>query len=148
MTDLTGKVVVVTGGNSGIGKQAALELAQMGAHVVIAARNPQKAAAAVDEIRARAATEKVETMPIDLASFASVHAFAKQFAAAHGRCDVLLNNAGLINGKRRVTEDGHEMTFQVNHLSHFLLTNLLREQLAAAHAARRQRRVGSAQDGG
>jgi NAD(P)-dependent dehydrogenase (short-subunit alcohol dehydrogenase family) len=135
--DLSDKVAVVTGGNSGIGKQTALELAQLGAHVVIAARNPQKAAAAVDDIRARTgAGERVETMPIDLASFASVRAFADRFAAAHHRCDILVNNAGLIRYKRVLTEDGHETTFQVNHLGHFLLTNLLHDTMMRSAPAR------------
>jgi NAD(P)-dependent dehydrogenase (short-subunit alcohol dehydrogenase family) len=135
--DLSGKVVVVTGGNSGIGKQAALELAGMGANVVIAARNPQKAGAAVKEIQAATgAGSRVETIPIDLASFASVRAFADAFTASHERLDVLLNNAGLVLRKREVTEDGHEMQFQVNHLSHFLLTHLLRDYLTKSEPSR------------
>ncbi len=89
--NLDGKVVVVTGGNSGIGKQAALELAGMGATVVIAARNPQKAAAAVNEIRgATNAGDRVDTIPIDLTSFASVRAFVDAFTARHDQLDVLL----------------------------------------------------------
>ena len=137
MTDLGGKVVVVTGGNSGIGKQAALELAGMGATVVIAARNPQKASAAVDEIRhATNAGDRVETIPIDLTSFASVRAFVDAFTAQHDQLDVLLNNAGLLLRERAVTEDGHETQFQTNHLAHFMLTQLLRPQLEKAGDAR------------
>src|SRR5205085_134561 len=133
MTDLAGKVVVITGGNSGIGKETAVELARMGAHVVIAARNPTRAAAAVKEIKERTrAGDRVETMPLDLASFASVRAFAD----AHDRLDILVNNAGGWLGKRIVTADGHESQFQVNHLSHFLLTNLLRERLVRSAPAR------------
>ena len=135
--DLTGKVVIITGANSGIGKQAALELAGMGANVVIAARNASKAAAAVKEIQAQThAGERVETLPIDLASFASVRAFADAFTASHDRLDVLMNNAGLVLSKREVTEDGHEMQFQVNHLSHFMLTHLLRDALAKSEPSR------------
>ena len=137
MTDLAGKVAVVTGGNSGIGKEAAVGIARQGAHVVIAARNPTKAAAALTEIETRAdARGRVESIPIDLASFASVHAFAEAFNAKHDRLDVLLNNAGLVMQKRVVTVDGHETQFQVNHLSHFLLTNLLGAALAQAAPAR------------
>jgi len=137
MTDLAGKVVVITGGNSGIGKETAVELARMGARVVIAARNPTRAAAAVKEIRERAgAGDRVETMPLDLASFASVRAFAGAFTDAHDRLDVLVNNAGGWLGKRIVTADGHESQFQVNHLSHFLLTNLLRDRLVRSAPAR------------
>ncbi|HYL51056.1 MAG TPA: SDR family oxidoreductase [Acidimicrobiia bacterium] len=137
MSDLAGKVVVITGGNSGIGKETAVELARMGARVVIAARNPTRAAAAVKEIKERTgAGDRVETMPLDLASFASVRAFAGAFTDAHDRLDVLVNNAGGWLGKRIVTADGHESQFQVNHLSHFLLTNLLRERLVRSAPAR------------
>jgi NAD(P)-dependent dehydrogenase (short-subunit alcohol dehydrogenase family) len=136
-TDLTGKIAVVTGGNSGIGKQTALELATMGAHVVIAARNAEKAAAAVAEIAPRTgAGGNVTTIPIDLASFASVRAFAGEFRARHDRLDILVNNAGLVLSHRRVTEDGHEAQFQINHLGHFLLTYLLADLLARAAPAR------------
>jgi NAD(P)-dependent dehydrogenase (short-subunit alcohol dehydrogenase family) len=135
--DLDGKIAVVTGGNSGIGKETAVALANLGATVVIAARNATKAAAAVKEIQERTgAGERVRTMPIDLASFASVHAFATAFTGAYDRCDILCNNAGLVLRKRIETEDGHESTFQINHLSHFLLTNLLREHLARSDSAR------------
>jgi NAD(P)-dependent dehydrogenase (short-subunit alcohol dehydrogenase family) len=137
VSDLTGKVAIVTGGNSGIGKEAAVGIAQAGAHVVIAARNPAKAAAARTEIETRAdARGRVETIPIDLASFASVREFVAAFGAKHHRVDVLLNNAGLVLRKRDVTVDGHEMQFQVNHLGHFLLTNLLHDALANGAPAR------------
>jgi retinol dehydrogenase-12 len=136
VTDLAGQVAVITGGNSGIGKETAVDLAAMGAHVIIAARNPAKAAAAVNEIKHRVAGANVEHMALDLASFASVRAFADAFTARFDRCDVLANNAGATLRSRIVTEDGHESQFQVNHLSHFLLTALLHEQLVAAPAAR------------
>jgi len=135
VTDLNGQVAVVTGGNSGIGKETAVELAGMGAHVIIAARNPAKAAAAVKELLHRAPGATVEHLPLDLASFASVREFADTFKARFDRLDVLVNNAGASLRKRSVTDDGHETQFQVNHLSHFLLTALLRDQLAAAPAA-------------
>ena len=135
--DLSGKVVVVTGGNSGIGKEAAIGIARAGAHVVVAARNPTKAAAAVAEIEQSAdAKGRVETIPIDLASFASVRDFAKAFTAKHDRLDVLLNNAGLVLRQRVVTGDGHETQFQVNHLGHFLLTELLHDKLVRSAPAR------------
>ena len=136
MSDLTGQVAVVTGGNSGIGKETAVELAGMGAHLIIAARNPTKAAAAVQEVLDRKPGAAVETLPLDLASFASVHAFAGAFTARFDHLDILVNNAGGSLAKRTVTEDGHETQFQVNHLSHFLLTSLLRDTLLAAPAPR------------
>jgi NAD(P)-dependent dehydrogenase (short-subunit alcohol dehydrogenase family) len=136
VTDLTGQVAVITGGNSGIGKETAAALAGMGAYVIVAARNPQKAAAAVQELRARVPEGKVEHIPLDLASFASVRTFAASFTERFDRCDVLVNNAGASLRTRSVTEDGHETQFQVNHLSHFLLTALLRPAIDAAPAGR------------
>jgi len=137
VTTLAGKVAVVTGGNSGIGKEAAIGIARAGARVVIAARNPAKAAAALAEVETRAdARGRVETIPIDLASFASVRAFADAFTAEHEQLDILLNNAGGVLRKRVVTADGHETQFQVNHLGHFLLTNLLHDALARGAPAR------------
>ena len=108
----------------------------MGAQVIIAARNPKKAAAAIKEIEQRVPDGKLEHIPLDLASFASVHAFADAFTSRFDHLDVLVNNAGLTVNKRKVTEDGHETQFQVNHLSHFLLTGLLHDRLMAAPAAR------------
>jgi NAD(P)-dependent dehydrogenase (short-subunit alcohol dehydrogenase family) len=129
---MQGRVAVVTGGNSGIGKETAVALAEMGAHVIIAARNPAKAAAAVKEVQERAAGASVEHLPLDLASFASVRGFAGAFSERAEELDVLVNNAGLVLRSRTETDDGHETQFQVNHLSHFLLTNLLREPLERA----------------
>jgi NAD(P)-dependent dehydrogenase (short-subunit alcohol dehydrogenase family) len=134
--DLDGRTIIVTGGNSGIGKEAAAELTAMGATVVVAARNRAKGEAAVAEIKQRAARGTVELADLDLASSASIRAFADGFLATHDRLDVLLNNAGLTLRKRRVTADGFEMTFGVNHLGHFLLTSLLRERLVASAPAR------------
>ncbi len=129
---MQGKVAVITGGNSGIGKETAVALADMGAHVIIAARNPSKAAAAVKEVRDRVPGANVEHLPLDLASFASVRVFAGAFAERSDALDVLVNNAGAILRSRTETDDGHETQLQVNHLSHFLLTNLLREPLTRA----------------
>jgi NAD(P)-dependent dehydrogenase (short-subunit alcohol dehydrogenase family) len=136
VTPLDGKVAVITGGNSGIGKETAAALSAMGAHVIVAARNPTKAAAAIAEIKQRVPDGMVEHVPLDLASFASVHAFADTYTARFGQLDVLVNNAGGTLAKRTVTEDGHETQFQVNHLSHYLLTRLLMDQLQAAPQAR------------
>jgi NAD(P)-dependent dehydrogenase (short-subunit alcohol dehydrogenase family) len=134
---LDGKVAVVTGGNSGIGKETVVALAGMGSQVVIAARNAAKAAAALDEVRQRTGTgDRVDTMPLDLASFAAVQAFSRAFHDRHDRLDILVNNAGIILRKREVTVDGHELQFQVNHLSHFLLTALLHDRLVGGATAR------------
>ena len=134
--DLGGRTVVITGANSGIGQEAAVELAAMGATVVVAARNRAKGEAAVAEIKRRSRRDAVELASLDLASIASIHAFTDEFLANHERLDVLLNNAGLTLRKRQETADGFEMTFGVNHLGHFLLTALLRDRLVASAPSR------------
>jgi NAD(P)-dependent dehydrogenase (short-subunit alcohol dehydrogenase family) len=134
--DLRGRTVVVTGGNSGIGKEAAVDLAGMGARVVIAARNRAKGEAALAEVASRSGSDTVELANLDLASKASIRAFADDFLASHDQLHVLLNNAGLTLRKRAETADGFEMVFGVNHLGHFLLTELLRDRLVASAPAR------------
>ena len=127
---------VVTGGNSGIGKETALGLARLGWQVVIAVRNPTKGADAVDHLRRASGNDAVTATALDLASFASVRACATSLLDTHERVDVLVNNAGLVVHRRQVTEDGNELQFQVNHLGPFLLTSLLRDRLVASAPAR------------
>ena len=120
------RVVVVTGGSDGIGAAAARMLASRGDEVVIVGRSP-------DKTRAVAAETGAEGHVADFTRLDQVRDLARELRARHSRVDVLLNNAGLIAGPQRtVTPDGHELTFQVNHLAGFLLTMLLREPLAAA----------------
>ena len=133
---LDGKVVLITGGNAGVGKETAVGLAARGAHVVITSRNQQRGADAVADIRARSGNDAVEVMPLDLASIPSIHDFARDFLARSERLDVLIDNAGLVMGQRTETEDGFETTFGVNHLGHFLLTNLLLDRLRASAPSR------------
>ena len=136
--ELRDRVIVITGGNAGIGKETAVGLAQKGATVVITARNQQRGAAALEEIRGRTGRddERLVVMPLDLASFASIRAFASDLLDRSDRLDVLVNNAGLVLRQRRETADGFEMTFGVNHLGHFLLTDLLLDRLRAGESAR------------
>ncbi len=136
MTDMTGKTVLITGGNTGLGLETAVALATMGASVVITARNAEKGEAARKEIIERSGTTDIEVMSLDLASFASIRAFAEAFLASHARLDVLVNNAGLIVSERTETEDGFETTFGVNHLGPFLLTDLLLDRIKASAPAR------------
>ena len=131
-----GKTVVVTGGNAGIGKETAVALAREGARVIITARDPAKGAAAVDDIIARGGSTTVEQMHLDLASLASIRDFAGALAAQTDRLSVLINNAGVILRRRQTTIDGFEMTFGVNHLGHFLLTELLHDLLERAAPSR------------
>jgi len=133
---LDGKVVLITGGNAGVGKETAVGLAARGAHVVITSRNQQRGAGAVADIRARSGNDAVEVMPLDLASLPSIHDFARDFLARSERLDVLIDNAGLVMGQRTETEDSFETTFGVNHLGHFLLTNLLLDRLRASAPSR------------
>lgn len=133
--NIENKTVLITGGNSGIGKATALELARRGARVTITARDGTKGMAAAADIATGAGTE-VEVEELDLASLDSVRAFAGRFADAHDRLDVLINNAGVMTGKRIETQDGFEWTLAVNHLGPFLLTNLLTELLVASAPAR------------
>jgi NAD(P)-dependent dehydrogenase (short-subunit alcohol dehydrogenase family) len=136
MGEMTGKTVVITGGNTGIGKEAAVGLAGLGARVVITSRNEERGRAARDEIAGRTGNAQVEVMPLDLASFQSIRSFASEVLDRFDGPDVLVNNAGLILLRRRETQEGFEETFGVNHLGHFLLTDLLLERLQASAAAR------------
>jgi NAD(P)-dependent dehydrogenase (short-subunit alcohol dehydrogenase family) len=108
----------------------------MGAQVTITSRDAERGRVAVDDIRARSGRSDVAVLPLDLAQLASVRELATSFAARHDMLDVLVNNAGLVLRTRRETVDGYEMTFQVNHLGHFLLTLQLRDRLIAARPSR------------
>ncbi len=134
--DLSGKTIVVSGGNSGIGYQAALELARKGARVVLACRDSVKAVRTVEAIRGTHPGAHVESMELDLASLVSVRDFAKAFLERHDALHVLCNNAGVMAIPRRVTADGFEMQLGTNHLGHFALTGLLLDRLLATDGAR------------
>src|SRR3954465_5149720 len=134
--DMTGKLVLITGGNAGIGKETAVGLASKGAHVVFTSRDATRGADALAEIKQRSGNDAVDGRTLDLASLASVRESAAAFLDRYDRLDVLIDNAGLVLASRSVTEDGYETTFQVNHLGHFLLTELLRDRLVASAPAR------------
>ncbi|HMF03535.1 MAG TPA: SDR family oxidoreductase [Acidimicrobiia bacterium] len=136
MADLSGRVIVITGGNTGIGKEAAVGLASQGGRVVITSRNEERGRAARDEIAERSGNEDVDVMSLDLASFGSIRSFAGDVLDRFDRLDVLVDNAGLIHRRRTQTEQGFETTFGVNHLGHFLLTDLLLDRLHASAPAR------------
>jgi NAD(P)-dependent dehydrogenase (short-subunit alcohol dehydrogenase family) len=132
---LQGKTCLVTGATSGIGAVTALELARLGATVVVAGRNAAKCAARVEAIQ-RQTGARVESVVADLASQDQVRRMASDVANRFPRLDVLVNNAGTYLFERTLTPERLEKTFAVNYLSHFLLTNLLREPLAASPSAR------------
>ena len=123
--NLTGKIVVITGANSGLGLESTKAIAAKGATVVMACRNIQKAEGAKAEVLAAQPNAKLDVMQLDNASLDSVRAFAEAFKAKYDRLDILLNNAGLMAIPRTLTEDGFEMQLGVNHLGHFALTGLL-----------------------
>ncbi len=133
---MDGRTVLITGGNSGIGKETAVALATEGASVTFTTRNLDNGANSLAEIRDRSSSDTVDVMELDLAHLASVREFTTRYADTHDHVDVLINNAGLMLGSRRETLDGYEMTFQVNHLGPFLLTTSLRDLLVAGDAAR------------
>ncbi len=133
---MEGKIVLITGGTSGIGKAAATALAAMGAEVVVTGRNRARGEAALGEIRRTSGSEKVSLMLADLAVQAEVRKLADNFRERHDRLDVLVNNAGLIQSRRKETPDGIELTLAVNHLAPFLLTNLLLDLLEKSAPSR------------
>jgi len=134
--DQTGRTAVVTGANSGLGFETALELARHGAHVVLACRDPGRGNDALGRVRAGAPGAEVELAPLDLADLASVRSFADAYAGGHEGLDMLVNNAGVMAIPRRETADGFEMQLGTNHLGHFALTGLLLASLLARPGAR------------
>jgi len=134
--DLSGKTVIVTGGNSGLGYQAALQLAAKGADTILACRDPKRAGAAAEAICEGHPDARVEAMELDLASLASIKRFAAEIARTRDRLDALCNNAGVMALPRRKTADGFEMQLGTNHLGHFALTGALLEQLLATPGSR------------
>jgi retinol dehydrogenase-12 len=132
---MKGKLCVVTGANSGIGLVTVRELAERGAEVVLVCRDERKGRVALDEVRSAIPDARLDLALADFASLAEVRRLAARLAA-RGRLDVLVNNAGLMLSERRLTVDGFETTFAVNHLAPFLLTNLLLDVLRASAPAR------------
>lgn len=130
------KICIVTGANSGIGKVTARELAKMGATVVMVCRSQERGQAAQAEIKAASHNDSVDLMLADLSSQAAIRRLAQSFKEKYQQLDVLVNNAGAVFMQRRLSEDGLEMTFALNHLGYFLLTNLLLDVIKASAPAR------------
>jgi retinol dehydrogenase-12 len=137
MADLQDKIILVTGATSGIGEVTARELARQGAHVVILARNRQKAERTQQAIVAATGNQRVDIVLADLSVLQQVRDVAAQLHDKYSRLDVLVNNAGLMFGsERELSADGYEMTLATNHLGPFLLTSLLLDLLQKSPAAR------------
>ena len=135
-TNLAGKTVIITGANTGIGLETAVDLSRRGARVIMACRNEEKGQKAVEMVITRSQNKDVVFSQVDLASLKSVRAFSARMLEEEPHIDILINNAGVMIPPYTKTEDGFELQFGVNHLAHFLLTNLLLERLKEAPAAR------------
>jgi NAD(P)-dependent dehydrogenase (short-subunit alcohol dehydrogenase family) len=133
---LTDKIALVTGASSGIGKITARELARLGAHVVMVCRNAKKAAETRKEIIAQTGNENVTLLVADLALMQDVKRCAAEFNAQFPKLDILVNNVGMMPGKRTLTAEGFEISWATNHLASFLLTNLVIDKMVAADSAR------------
>lgn len=135
--NMHGKIILITGGTAGIGKETARSLQRMGAHVVIVGRNPEKTERVVAELSGQNHDGgKVEGMVADLSSIAEIRRLAEEFKSRFNRLDVLVNNAGTYFNQRLESVDGFEMTFALNHLSYFYLTYLLLDMIKASSPAR------------
>lgn len=133
---LEGKTIVITGGNTGIGKETAVDLAARGAKVIIGCRNLEKGQAAVQEIQTRSGNGNVFVEKLDLSALASVRQFANGILKNESHLDILINNAGVMGCPYQITEDGLEMQFGVNHIGHFLLTLLLLDLMKKSGSSR------------
>ncbi|MGN7358536.1 SDR family oxidoreductase [Paenibacillus sp. SAF-054] len=130
------KIAVVTGANSGMGLASTVALAKQGAEVIMVCRNEQRGQEALAAAIRQSGSKQIRLMLCDLGKLSSIRAFAQEFTEHYPMLDVLLNNAGVVMIKRQETADGFEMDLGVNHLGHFLLTNLLLDPLCASSQGR------------
>ncbi|MHA1122998.1 MAG: SDR family oxidoreductase [Candidatus Heimdallarchaeota archaeon] len=130
------KICIVTGANSGVGKETAKQLAELDAQVIMVVRNEEKGRLALEEIKAETGKTSLDLMICDFASQKSIRDFAKKFKEKYKRLDILVNNHGTMPSKKILTEDGIESAFAINHLGYFLLTNLLLDIIKTSSPAR------------
>jgi NAD(P)-dependent dehydrogenase (short-subunit alcohol dehydrogenase family) len=133
---MQGKTAVITGATNGIGKITALELARKGARVIVVGRNPARVSSTINEIKTATGQDHVSGEVADLTLMADVRDLARRIEANYPRIDVLINNAGALFPRRQTTAEGLEMTFALNHMSYFLLTNLLLDTMITSAPAR------------
>ena len=133
---LAGKTVIITGANTGIGKETAIDMAKRQARVIMACRSVERGEKAAEDVRRASGSSNVVFQQLDLASLTSVRRFCERVLKKEPHINILINNAGIMACPYWKTEDGFEMQFGVNHLGHFLLTNLLLDRLKEAPAAR------------
>lgn len=137
--NLSGKTIILTGANSGIGKAAAVQLAKLGANIIMACRSPERGAQALEEVCRLSNNNQVELMLVDMASQASIRRFSEEFQAKHAQLDVLIHNAANFDHRLKrpaLTEDGVETIFATNHIGIFLITHLLLDVLKASAPSR------------
>ncbi|WP_379132612.1 SDR family oxidoreductase [Paenibacillus sp. sgz500958] len=133
---MDGRIVIVTGANSGMGLATTVELARRGATVIMACRSRSRGEEALEKAREKSGSPNIELMLCDLSSIEDIRRFAEEFTVKYPVLDVLVNNAGVVSVKRQLTQDGFELDLGVNHLGHFLLTSLLLESLEKAEQGR------------
>jgi NAD(P)-dependent dehydrogenase (short-subunit alcohol dehydrogenase family) len=133
---LQGKTILITGGTNGIGKASALALAKMGAQIVIVGRNAEKTQATVAELKTQSGNPQIDSLLGDLSLMSEIRRVAEEYKQRYSHLHVLLNNAGGVYAERQETREGLEMTFALNHISYFLLTNLLLDRLRTSTPAR------------
>jgi NAD(P)-dependent dehydrogenase (short-subunit alcohol dehydrogenase family) len=136
MGKLQGKTALITGATSGIGLEAAVKLADMGATVVLVGRNQARLDASIAQVKERGKSKEVSGLLCDFEELAQIRALATAFKEKHDKLHILVNNAGLVSDTRRLSKDGYELTFAVNHLGYFLLTTLLLDVMVASAPAR------------
>lgn len=136
MSEMKDKICIVTGANSGIGKVTAIDIAKKGAKLIMVCRSKERGQEALDDVVKLSGNENVELMLADMSSQKSILEFTKSFKEKYDRIDVLLNNAGLIVGERKITEDGFESTFATNHMGYFLTTKWLMDIIKESKSAR------------
>jgi NAD(P)-dependent dehydrogenase (short-subunit alcohol dehydrogenase family) len=130
------KICIVTGANSGIGRETAKQLAELDAHVIMVVRNEEKGRTALEEIKEETGKDSLDLMICDFASQKSIRNFVEKFKEKYNRLDILVNNHGVMPSNKTLTEDGIESAFAINHLGYFLLTNLLLDMIKASSPAR------------
>lgn len=135
-TRIDGKIVIITGANSGIGKETAVDLAKRGGKIYIACRDIKRGEDALKEIKSRSESDQVFFLQLDLASLESVREFSKKFHELESQLHILINNAGVMACPKTSTKDGFELHIGTNHLGHFLLTNLLLDLLKSSQPSR------------
>lgn len=134
--EMTGKTIVVTGANAGIGRETALALAKLDATIIMLCRDRDRGEAAQRDIKQKSGNSNIDLMICDLASQRAIRQFVNEFSQRHDRLDVLVNNAGVLVREHTLNEDGIESTFAINHLGYFLLTNLLLDLLKKSAPSR------------